>query len=222
MDLERIGSFCRDRGILFCVDAIQSIGALCFDVQGIGADCVMADGHKWMLGPEGLAIMYVRDRLRERLKLHQFGWHMVEAMGDFDRTDWSIARSARRFECGSPNMLGIHGLSASLSLLHEVGMDRIEQDVLRRAAYCMERISSFHQLELITPSQTGRYGGIVTFRSINAPAEKLYSHLMSRKILCAPRSGGVRFSPHFYTSFDRIDRALEEAAAFHHDHAKEN
>ena len=81
------------------------------------ADFVMADGHKWMFGPEGLALFYSHPDARDRLRLNQYGWHMVEAMGDFDRKDWSIAKTARRFECGSPNMLSIHALNASLSLL---------------------------------------------------------------------------------------------------------
>ena len=66
----------------------------------------MADGHKWMLGPEGLALFYSTPEARDKLKLNQFGWHMVEAMGDYDRRDWETAQSARRFECGSPNMIG--------------------------------------------------------------------------------------------------------------------
>ncbi|MDX1594634.1 MAG: aminotransferase class V-fold PLP-dependent enzyme, partial [Gammaproteobacteria bacterium] len=120
MDLPRIGEFCRDRGILFCVDAIQQLGALPFDVAGIGADFVVADGHKWLLAPEGLALFYCRREHLERLALHQFGWHMVAERGDYERLDWQPAADAQRFECGSPNMLGIHALSASLSLLEEV------------------------------------------------------------------------------------------------------
>jgi selenocysteine lyase/cysteine desulfurase len=88
MDLSRIGDYCKNHGILFCVDAIQSLGAIRFDVQEIHADFVMADGHKWMLGPEGLALFYCNPDVMEKLHITQFGWHMVENMGDFDRKEW--------------------------------------------------------------------------------------------------------------------------------------
>jgi len=111
MDIEKIGAFCKSRQILFCIDAIQSLGALMFDVRRVHADFVMADGHKWMLGPEGLAIFYCTPEMRSRLTLHQYGWHMVEDLYNFDRKEWRAAKTARCFECGSPNMLGIHALN---------------------------------------------------------------------------------------------------------------
>jgi selenocysteine lyase/cysteine desulfurase len=125
LDLELIGSACKQHDVAFCVDAIQSIGVKPLDVEACHADFVMADGHKWMLGPEGLALFYCRSDWLERLDLKQYGWHMVEAMGDFDQRDWQPASTARRFECGSPNMLGIHALHASVSLLLEIGIQPI-------------------------------------------------------------------------------------------------
>jgi cysteine desulfurase/selenocysteine lyase len=208
MDLGRIGQFCKKRGILFCVDAIQSLGAMRFDVQQIQADFVMADGHKWMLGPEGLAVFYSNPDARDRLHLSQYGWHMVEAAGDFDRRDWSIAKSARRFECGSPNMLGIYALNASLSLLLETGMDHIENEVLKRSEYLFDKITR-SGLELTTSTDKGRYAGIVTFRRPGIDSALLYQNLMQKKILCALRSGGIRLSPHFYTPYEQLDHVIE-------------
>jgi len=141
LDLDRIGRFCREHNICFCVDAIQSLGALCMDVQKTGADFVMADGHKWMLGPEGLAIFYCSARMRKNLKLNQFGWHMTEDPMDFDKKQWRVADSARRFECGSPNMLGIHALRASISLLLETGMEVVERELLARTKFIMEKVT---------------------------------------------------------------------------------
>jgi cysteine desulfurase/selenocysteine lyase len=213
MDLTSLGDFCRQAGILFCVDAIQSLGALQFDVQAIQADFVMADGHKWMLGPEGLAVFYCRADLIERLRLNQFGWHMVEQI-DFDRRDWEPARNARRFECGSPNMLGIHALSASLSLLLEAGMEQVEKQVIANAGYVMDRLDSIAQVELITPATTDRYAGIVTFRHKTLSHERLFDFLKNLHVVCAQRGGGIRFSPHFYTGMDQLDRALNLVADF--------
>lgn len=209
MDLKRIGDFCRRHGILLCIDAIQSLGAVRFDVGEIRADFVMADGHKWMLGPEGVAVFYCNPDVIDRLDINQYGWHMVEHAGDFDRREWSIAKTARRFECGSPNMLGIHALNASLSLLLETGMDKVEEEILNRSRYLIDMIKSHDNLELISPSEPDRHAGIITFRRNDVNNTDLYQYLAGRNLVCAPRSGGIRFSPHFYTPYEKLEKALE-------------
>ncbi len=207
LDLERIGAFCRSKGILLCVDAIQGLGALPFDLARIAADFVVADGHKWMLGPEGVALLYVRPSLRNGLTLRQFGWHMLEHSGDFDRPDWQPAEDARRFECGSPNLLGVQALEASLSLIEEVGIEQVRSRLQERTAHLIEAIDR-HGLELLSPRAPERRAGIVTFRAPGTTASELYTGLMQRRVLCAQRGGGIRFSPHFYTPVEVIDRAL--------------
>ncbi len=207
MDLQRLGAFCHASGILFCVDAIQSLGAIRLDARAIHADVVAADGHKWMLGPEGLALLYTRPSLREQLMLRQYGWHMTRHAGDFDRTDWQPSESGTRFEPGSPNMLGIHALNASLSLLEEVGMEQVEAQVMAHAAYLIERIADTPGLELITPA--ARHAGIVTFCCRGADHERLYRALMQAGVICAARGGGIRFSPHFYNTADQLRRAID-------------
>jgi selenocysteine lyase/cysteine desulfurase len=212
MDLERIGEFCRKRGILLCVDAIQSLGALCTDVQAWQADFVMADGHKWLLGPEGLGVFYTTPRARELLKLHEYGWHMVEHAGDYERCDWQIAHSARRFECGSPNFLGIYALEASLSLLMEVGMAEVERQVRENASYLLEILQKDSRFKLLTPPK--RHAGIVTFRPQTCDPKELYQHLRQQGIICALRGNGIRFSPHFYTSREELDQALSTVGEY--------
>ncbi len=204
LDLELLGKFCRDQDILFCVDAIQSIGAIPMDVQAIQADFVMADGHKWMLGPEGLALFYCREKVRHELQLHQFGWHMVEHSGDYDRKDWEPAASARRFECGSPNMLGIYALSASLSLLQEVGIDRIEQRIHVLVDLLFELFSKTAGVSIITPEPRERRAGIFTMKFANHDMQELHKELINHQVICAYRGGGIRFSPHFYNSTENI------------------
>lgn len=213
LDLARLGSFCRDNGILFCVDAIQSLGAAEMDVQAIQADFVMADAHKWLLGPEGIAVFYCAADRRYELKLHEYGWHMVQQMGDYSQREWRPAASARRFECGSPNMLGIYAFSASLSLLRDIGMDRIEQQVLDNAVYTMDALQAIQGLELITPRVPDRRAGIVTFRIDGQDHATLHQQLMAQQIICAPRGGGIRFSPHFYTPRAKIDAAVAALTA---------
>lgn len=199
IDLKKIGQFCQQNQILYCVDAIQSVGAVELDVQDIHADFVMADGHKWMAGPEGLAVFYCNSKVRDTLKLSQYGWHMTEDYLNFDCVEWDAAKTARRFECGSPNMLGIHALHASLSLLLEIGLDRIEEKLLQHSRLIMDLVHANNNLELLTPDIEGRYGGIVTFKHKSIDPAKLNQLLQANSIFAAPRGGGIRFSPHFYT-----------------------
>ena len=210
LDMEQLGAICREHGVLFCIDAIQSLGALPLDVQRCGADFVAADGHKWLLGPEGCAVFYIRAEVRDRLQLRQYGWHMVEEYLDFSRHDWRVASSARRFESGSPNMLGIHALSASLSLLNDVGTEQVAAGVLANSRYLMERLTALPGIDLLTPQQPERHAGIVTFRHRTITPESLHSRLFAANVVCAQRGGGVRFSPHFYTPRNQLDAALEK------------
>ena len=209
MDLVRLGQACRERNILYCVDAIQSLGALPFDVQAIDCDFAMADGHKWLLGPEGLGVFYCRRTARERLKLLQFGWHMVEAMGDYDREDWVPASTARRFEPGSPNTLAQHALSASLELLLEVGERRIQQALQQRTAYLLQSLGRLPGMRILSPATPERRAGIVTFRVDGCDTDWLFQQLKEAGVVCAARGGGIRWSPHFYTPQEVLDRALD-------------
>ncbi len=215
IDLERIGTFCRENGILFCVDAIQSIGAVQFDVIASKADFVAADGHKWLLGPEGLGLFWVRPEIRDQLKLTQYGWHMVDPLGDYTTKEWSVTPTARRFECGSPNMIAIHALHASTSLLLEEGMDKIEERVLDNSRYLFEQLATTGKVEILNNQQEGRFGGIVTFRPHDMDKlDGLFQHLNDNKVFCAPRGGGIRFSPHFYTPKEQLEKAVELVADY--------
>ena len=215
LNLEKIGHFCKENNILFCVDAIQSLGVIPFDVQQIKADFVMADAHKWMMGPEGIALFYCAESVRNQLKLHQYGWHMVEKMGDYDEKSWEPAPSSRRFECGSPNMLGIYALSASLSLIEEAGIENISRNIVRNTQYIIDYINNNDAiLSLLSPAQEAHRAGIVTFQVRNQDQSEIHHKLMKNKVICAQRLGGIRLSPHFYTSKEKIEKALEILSLF--------
>src|SRR5690606_33721646 len=139
-----------------CLDAIQQLGALTFDVQASGCAFAMADGHKWMLGPEGLGVFYCRAELREQIELHEYGGHMVEHLGDYDRRDWQPAHDARRFECGSPNMLGAVALEASLSLLEEVGMAEVGERLAQRVERLHRGLAALPGIRLHSPVDSRR------------------------------------------------------------------
>jgi cysteine desulfurase/selenocysteine lyase len=209
LDLQRLGRYCRDHSILFCVDAIQSLGAMQIDVEAIQADFLMADAHKWLLGPEGIALFYCRAEQRDKLQLYQYGWHMVEAMGDYDSKAWEPAHSSRRFECGSLNMAGIHALGASLSLLADIGTDSIEKMVLKNSAYLIDKLNNIADVNVVTPQESDQHAGIVSFTVNGRDNSKIQRKLMENSVICAYRGGAIRFSPHFYTGLQKLDKAIE-------------
>ncbi|WP_242632715.1 aminotransferase class V-fold PLP-dependent enzyme [Thiothrix fructosivorans] len=212
MDLAKIGEFCRAKGILFCVDAIQQLGAMPFDVQQVQADFVVADGHKWMLGAEGLALFYVRREILEQLHLTQYGWHMAEGLTDYTMEEYQPALDARRFECGSPNMLGIHALHASLGVLLATGMTMVWEQLSARIQYLVDGLQALPDVEILSDTRIERRSGIVTFRSRTIPNDKLFKQLQDNGVFCAPRGGGIRFSPHFYTPFAQLAQVLRVLA----------
>lgn len=212
LNLARLGTVCQDKGVLFCVDAIQSLGACPFDIAACQADFVVADGHKWMLGPEGIALFYVNPSIRDQLSLHEYGWHMVEHVGDYTRKDWKAANTARRFECGSPNMLGAIALSASLSLLLETGLSEVHSRLEERLNYLFAELRKIPGMHFLTPDDPARRAGILTFYNTRVSTDTLFSALKAQGIVCAPRGGGIRFSPHFYTPIDVLDRAINAVA----------
>ncbi|MNM87129.1 Isopenicillin N epimerase [compost metagenome] len=210
LDLARLGEGCRVRNVLFCVDAIQQIGALPFDVQRYQCDFAMADGHKWMLGPEGLGLFYCRAEIRPQLELNAYGWHMLEHLGDFDRRQWQPARSARRFECGSPNMLGACALEASLSLLEEVGITTVAAHLQMRIEQLLQGLAAIPGVQLHTPADPDKRAGIVTFSIDGHDSTQIYQALTAKRTICALRGAGVRFSPHFYSKERLIDEAVQQ------------
>jgi len=210
LDLNRLGAACKRYDSLFCVDAIQSLGAIAFDVQACQADFVVADGHKWMCAPEGTALFYCRKAVQPSLTLRQYGWHMLKDAFDFahQHADIQYADDARRFESGSPNMMGIAALDASLGLLLDIGIDSIQQQVLMNAEHLFEQLNAIDDIKILTSTKMGKYAGIVTFQKKTVDNVALYKHLQANDVICAYRGKGIRFSPHFYTDKELMDKAL--------------
>ena len=209
LDLDQLGQACRSRDILYCVDAIQSIGAMPFNVEQNQADFVVADGHKWMLGPEGVALFYLSDRMLNQLKLNQYGWHMVKNRGNYDVKTWERATDATRYECGSPNMLGAFALNSSLELLLEVGMEQVYEQLLDNVIYLQNLLEQRADVSLITDISRPIRSGIITFKHNRIDSPDLFEQLKLKGIVCAYRGGGIRFSPHFYTPKSRLEQAVE-------------
>lgn len=202
IDLKKVGALCREKKVLFCVDAIQSLGIIPMDVKDCHIDFLSADAHKWLLGPEGTGIFYCRNGLAEQLSPPLVGWKSVQNEFAFDRIDFLLKTNALRFEEGSMNLMGIIGLGAALELLFEVGVERIEQRVLDLGELIMQGAEK-RGFRVLTPRERHERGGNITFSSTFDPA-KMREALREKKIMVNARGGGLRLSPHFYNTEEEI------------------
>ena len=209
LDLARLGSACRQFGSLLAVDAIQQLGALSLHVDELPIDFVVAGSHKWLLSPEGLALFWSSPSAREQLHPAQIGWRMWHDPFNFERSDWRPPGSARKFEPGTLNMAGIHGLNAALDLLLQIGSHTIEAGLSTRIDYLLRRLEARSDLQIITPLPVEQRAGIVSFRHSVKPAASIVHELHKLGIHCARRGSWVRLSPHFYTPFEQLDFTLK-------------
>ena len=207
IDLKRLGSLCSNRNILFCVDAIQSLGVIPMDVRDCNVDFLSADAHKWLLGPEGIGIFYCRKELAENLNPPLIGWKSVQNEFDFDQPHLVLKRDAQRFEEGSMNLMGIFGLGAATDLLLEAGIGDIEQRVLDLGDRIIEEADK-RGFKTLTPRARHERGGNVTFRQ-HVDLEAVRSGLREKGIMINVRGGGLRVSPHFYNIESDIERLFE-------------
>ncbi|MBT5469612.1 MAG: aminotransferase class V-fold PLP-dependent enzyme, partial [Nitrospina sp.] len=129
-DLNRIGAFCKEKGVLFFVDAIQSLGVLPMDVKKDHIDFLSADGHKWMLSVEGLGGFYISKEVVDKVRPVTMGWGNVINAANFMDYDFTLQADAKKFEEGTPNTMSIHAFGAALGLLLEAGIDNIENRVM--------------------------------------------------------------------------------------------
>lgn len=213
LDLARLGEALRPRDTLFFVDAIQQLGALRLDVDACHIDALAADAHKWLLGPEGIAIFFCRAAWRERLALTQHGWHYGDQPYDFSEQR-GPSTTARRFEAGSPNTTGQMALAASLDVLAGFGMARIEATVLSQTRALLDLLTDHPGADVLSRTESRFRSGIVTFRPTRASAGQLLRALRRRDVVAAVRGEGIRLSPHFYqagTPFAELAHRLEEA-----------
>ena len=206
-DIAAIGEICRSKGIWFVVDAIQSLGVIDLDVKACNIDILAADGHKWLLAPEGAAIFYCSKEKQNQLINTNVGWASVVNPRDFLNYDLTPKPDATRFEEGSYNSVGLHGLHAAIELLLEIGIERIETRVLNLTQQLIDGLQS-KGYRVITPNIESKRSGIVVFESNSNSSAELCNRLQHEHVIAAER-GGVRLSPHFYNTEAELDHVLE-------------
>ena len=207
-DLAALGELCRERDIWFVLDAIQSLGVVEVDVKSCNVDILAADGHKWLLAPEGAAIFYCADERREQLINTNVGWASVVNPRDFLNYDLTQKPDATRFEEGSYNSVGLYGLKAAIDLLHDIGISAIKARVLELTGRLIAGLAA-KGYRVITPKANADRAGIVIFESERHTPAEIYETLYTENIITAERGSGVRVSPHFYNTTSEIERLLE-------------
>ncbi len=206
-DIQTLGQICRERDIWFIVDAIQSLGAVEVDVQTWNVDILAADGHKWLLAPEGAAIFYCANDKRDRLINTNVGWASVVNPRDFLNYDLTLKPDATRFEEGSYNSIGLYGLKAAIELLLEIGVLTIQTRILELTAHLIAGLKT-KGYRVVTPPVDSERAGIVIFENGRQTPSEIYEMLYAENIITAERGTGVRVSPHFYNTTSEIESLL--------------
>ena len=209
-DLEGLGRLCRERGVLLCVDGIQTVGALPLDVKAAGIHFLSADSHKWMLGMMGIGAVFVDRSVVGEIHPALIGWRSTTDNFNFDRVHYELLPDAGRFEEGSLAYPLIAGFSAALELLEEAGVQRIAAHVcglVTDLAGRLERLGC----ELAPAPEERRH--MVTFRHPDVPGEVLEEGLAAAGVVVSLRRGRIRVSPHLYNTIEEMERVADAVRA---------
>jgi cysteine desulfurase/selenocysteine lyase len=204
-DLKALASICREHEMIFSVDAIQGLGALKMDVRNMDIDFLSCGGHKWLMWPAGLGMIYVSPRIFDQLYPAQAGWMSLEVPFDFFNYHQPFAATAQRFEAGTFNTMGIVMAMETVTIMLEIGVETIEEKIMSNTDFLIRRLQE-SGFELYTPTEPAHRSGIVTF--FHPRAEDLFNYLRENKIFVSLREGKIRIAPHFYNNHDDLERFI--------------
>jgi len=206
-NLKRIGEFCRERGIIFSVDAIQAVGALPVDVSECKIDFLSSGTQKWLLGLMGLSFIYITEELQHEITPRFVGWASMENQTSLLDYNFTFKKSADALQNGTINMIGVNALIGALDLLHAVGQARIQDRIVEHTLYLNERLQEIGLKPLSAKYKLKNLSGIVSFAS---PRAKLINQkLTEAKISSSLREGFIRLSHHFYNTTEELEAAIE-------------
>ena len=213
-DLKTIGEIAARREALLFVDAIQGLGAFPLDVRETPVDFLAADGHKWMLGPEGAGMAYIRKDRLPLLRAVGVGAHSVVHDQDYTHIELRLKETADRYEGGSSNVPGMLGFGASVRLLQRLGVANIAAAILELTDYLCERLAALG-LRVISPRSGEERSGIVSFELPGADVLAVRRHCLRQGVALACRAGRIRISPHGYNNHEDVERLIEALRSFH-------
>lgn len=200
-----------DNGALFFLDAIQGLSVFPMDVKHCDIDFFAADGHKWMMGPEGAGLFYCKQEHLNILKPKGIGWNSVKNPYAFGNVELELKDSASRYEGGTQNMCGIHALGGSLDLITETGVNPIASPIGERVLFLTDLFCEKME-SLGFTTKCSRFGnsrsGIIGFTKENFDPNEARNRLLENGVVSSVRKGLLRFSPHAYNNEEDIDRAI--------------
>jgi cysteine desulfurase/selenocysteine lyase len=207
-DLERLARAARAHDALLVVDVIQAMGVLPTNVEAELIDVAAGAGHKWLLTPEGVGILYLSDRARDRIEPTLVGWTSVPDPEDYFNFDQRWNRGTLAWETGTAPTALIHGLEASLKLLTEVGIERIASYLEQLTDYLCDRLSQ-RDYQIVSSRRPDEKSQIVCIRHYGGLTPMaLYAQLKQRNIITAPRGDRLRIAPHLYNTREEIDELV--------------
>jgi selenocysteine lyase/cysteine desulfurase len=201
-DLESIGKICKENDILFCVDAIQSLGIVPMDVKELNIDFLAADGHKWLLSPEGTGILYCSSKVVKHVSPVLLGWKSIVNEGEYEKINLDLKPNALKFEEGSLNVLGIFALGAGLDLLLEIGIEKVYSRIQYLGDLIIDEVKKRNFI-LKTPVCKNERAGIISFYG-SFDSSLLKDSLYKKNVIINVRDGALRAAPHFYNTEDDI------------------
>jgi cysteine desulfurase/selenocysteine lyase len=213
LDVEAIGALLRARGVLFALDAIQTLGAFPLDVEAAHVDFLSADAHKWLLGPMAMGIVYVRESRFETLRPTLLGAWNVQSPRFLAADEIEFVPTAQRYEPGVLNTSGMYGMKAALELLLAQGVECIAARLLELKGVLLGMLLPLG-FEVVGPTHGPRASGITTVWHPRLPASALFKALEASGIVASlrhDRAGReyLRFSPHFYNTEEELRRVGE-------------
>ena len=207
-DLAALAALCHEEGAYLCVDGIQGLGALQFNVAQTPVDFLAAHAAKWMLGPIGAGFLYVRRELLQVLDPAVAGWRSVVDRDNYFKYDSPLRDCGERYEAGSPNFAGLLGMEAAIELLLSAGIKEIEARILSLTDYLIKGLQETG-CTIDTPITDRRErSGIVSFCHQAVDSAELCQRLEAAGVIVSVRGNLIRVSPHFYNTEDELDRLL--------------
>ncbi|HMQ05518.1 MAG TPA: aminotransferase class V-fold PLP-dependent enzyme [Pyrinomonadaceae bacterium] len=208
-DLERIGRAARDAGAIFAVDVIQGLGQFGFDLPSQYVDIASGASHKWLCAPEGCGFLYVSPRVRDQIEPALVGWISVQTPWDFDDREQPFKPNALAWESGTGPSSLFYGLEASLMLLNECGLERIERHLENLTNMLCDSLQG-SDYEIVSSRKPGERSAIVCIKNLNGlDCEKIADILAERNVIVSPRQGSVRIAPHFFNERSDIEALVE-------------
>ncbi len=217
IDPAQLAEIAHQHGALFFLDAIQGLGMFPLNVHDCDIDFLAADGHKWLLGPEGAGIFYLKHHLLDLLKPLGIGWNSIQSSGSFDTPELILKTNADRYEGGTFNMPGFQALNASLHLFQDLGIDNISH-ALREVTQELVEILLTLGGDITADRSDAHWSGIVPVKFPHKPSMEVKHKLFERQIQNSVRMGCLRFSPHAYTphtSLTQLNSALRKILSDH-------